>query len=66
MAETTLGRGPENCALCGLVAQGSARIGDLRYCHGDDQDPSCYEEAQWDISHGGLDGFGLNIGPRQP
>ncbi len=40
-----LGTGPEKCALCGMVAVGYARINNDRYCHGDDQEMSCYEQA---------------------
>ncbi len=40
---------PDNelCASCGKVAEGSAHIDGKRYCHGDDQRPSCYELHQW-------------------
>ncbi len=49
----------EECAFCGHPARGYARIGDLRYCHGDEPGPSCYEQAQWDIATGSLDGLEL-------
>lgn len=35
------------CGLCGRSpAAGWAKIVDTRYCHGDDERPSCYERAQ--------------------
>lgn len=36
------------CGLCGKdPAEGWAKIGDVRYCHGDyDPDPTCYMRAQ--------------------
>lgn len=45
-----VGRGPEKCARCGMVAVGYARINDDRYCHGDDQRPSCYELTTREMS----------------
>ena len=35
----------ELCALCGNVAQGFATIDGDRYCHGDDERPTCYMRA---------------------
>lgn len=52
------------CALCDRPAIGHAFIGDLRYCHGDDDpEPTCYEQGQWDIAHGSLDGLTVPFGP---
>lgn len=36
------------CARCGKPAQGYATIGDERYCHGDQEQPTCYMREQWE------------------
>jgi hypothetical protein len=45
---------PAPCAFCGKEkASGYAFIGDLRYCHGnDDPTPTCYTQALWDRAFG--------------
>lgn len=42
------------CGLCGKdPASGWAKIGDVRYCHGDfDPDPTCYMASQWYVGDG--------------
>ena len=41
---------PEACGRCFKdPAAGYATIGDIRFCHGDD-DPSCYMLTQWESS----------------
>ena len=43
MGHTNMG----SCHWCGAPeAEGYAFIGDLRYCHGDWQDVTCYMQAQ--------------------
>lgn len=45
---------PDACGLCFKdPAEGYASIGDLRFCHGDDDpEPTCYMRAQWQLSFG--------------
>jgi hypothetical protein len=44
------------CGRCGKdPAEGFASIwsidtGEVYYCHGDDEETSCYEESSWDTS----------------
>lgn len=54
MSETS----KQSCGLCGRdPAAGWAKIGDVRYCHGDlDTVPTCYMKAQpllapWRVEH---------------
>lgn len=35
----------ELCGLCGNVAAGFASVSGVRYCHGEDDSPTCYERA---------------------
>lgn len=43
--------GAFDCGYCGKTATGLASIGDRRYCHDDnDDEPTCYEKAQWEMS----------------
>lgn len=37
-----------HCARCGTRAAGHAYINGKRYCHGDFQNPSCYELQNWE------------------
>ena len=36
------------CGYCGQPPVEWALINDQRFCHQDDQVPSCYEKAQWE------------------
>lgn len=36
------------CSRCGKPAEGVAEINGDRYCHGDNQRPSCYERESWE------------------
>lgn len=37
----------EKCGFCGGVADGYAWIDDIRYCHGDDVEVTCFMREQW-------------------
>ena len=52
------------CGWCGKnPATGFATICDVRLCHGDDDDdPTCYQLQQWEISATGS--FMLQLHPR--
>lgn len=41
----------KKCARCGKVPDGHAWIDDLRYCHGDDVDVTCFMQEQWDMTN---------------
>jgi hypothetical protein len=39
------------CVVCGQRARGFATIAGDRVCHGDDDEsPTCYETAQWEVA----------------
>lgn len=38
----------EKCVRCGNIAEGHAWIDDMRLCHGDDVDLTCFMQQQWD------------------
>lgn len=38
----------DTCARCGEPAQGYANIDSERYCHGDQERPTCYMRELWD------------------
>jgi hypothetical protein len=42
------------CARCGNEAAGYATIGEDRYCHGDNEQPTCYMRASWERSAEGF------------
>lgn len=50
----------ERCVRCGNEATGLATINDARYCHGDDERPSCYEQQGWDATRLLLEIFAEN------
>ena len=35
------------CGWCGKRAAGFATVGSVRYCHGEDDDPTCYQKRHW-------------------
>lgn len=37
----------ELCGLCSNQAEGWAWLDDVRYCHGDDVEVTCFMRAQW-------------------
>ena len=38
---------PDTCGWCGKPAEGLATVGSVRYCHGEDDDPTCYQKRHW-------------------
>jgi hypothetical protein len=38
------------CRRCGAPAAGYAAIDGQRYCHGDNEQPTCYMRQSWDES----------------
>lgn len=51
------------CARCGEPAAGFATIGDDRYCHGDNEQPTCCMRESWTRSLHSLDdvAFEFNV-----
>ncbi len=47
---SSLNPGGELCTRCGQPAAGAAWIGGQRFCHGDEDHPSCFMREQWDRS----------------
>lgn len=41
---------PATCGRCGKPAEGLASIGEQRFCHGDQDDPTCYMRQCWENS----------------
>lgn len=47
-----------SCHWCGNPqAEGHAWIDDIRYCHGDDVDVTCFMQAQWNLGVQRLDDY---------
>lgn len=56
----------DKCARCGKdPADGYAFIGDKRFCHGDDQDPTCYMRASWERAGTPSPKVGSLVGPNR-
>jgi hypothetical protein len=47
-AHDEVAEGAPVCGRCGQVARGHAQTDEVRYCHSDDERPSCYEREQWE------------------
>lgn len=40
------------CGRCGEAAQGYAYIDQQRYCHGEQEKPTCYMKSSWEATSG--------------